>query len=1024
MVKLSRWGRSSADPEASDRARFGDHSFFAARDKSSSHQAEDAQEALLLLRTFEASGKGWFWAVDREGCLTYISEHLARSLTDAPAGLLGAPFSDVFGQADGDLTGRRTLPFVLARQSPFNRLTLCPADLSDQRYWAVSGTPQFDAAGRFTGYRGSAVDITEQRRSSAHASQLAQYDPLTGLANRRRMVEILDGCMAGAEHHHRACAVMLIDLDRFKQINDTLGHPAGDSILKQVAERLARLVGDKERVFRLGGDEFQVLLPNCEDRGVIGSLAGEIIASLSQPYSVEGSRCIIGASIGVAVAPDDGRSRADLIRNADLALYESKSAGRGCFRFFSSELRDAAHDKRTLELDLREALARGEIGLVYQPIVDARSGEIAGVEALLRWTHPVRGPVSPALFIPIAEEAGIVAQLGDWALRKACEDAAGWPGKVRVAVNVSPVQFTSEALPATVTSALAASGLSPDRLELEITEGVFLGESLTTDATFATLKGIGVRLALDDFGTGYSSLGYLRTAPFDKIKIDQTFVREATLPGSRNGAIIAAIVALAEALGMETTAEGIEYMDQLALIRSLRVSHVQGWVYSKALSSEDLAVRLQDGKWTISPSGPARQRPSRQAMYRKLGIIHGNRYRSTIMRNLSESGALIEGIEGLPLQSLVVADFGEGQLTFARVTRVSGRQVGIQFEQDLVDDGAGGFRPGQRVSAYALASAGLPSPGDPDKALGLDEDSASLQGFAQRLGLKRTARPQEPAPSLSLQWSSAATGGRTPTFQDISERYLDSLFGDEGARDSAERDLRDHILPIWGQLRFDQVAETDLAAWLAARSANGESASGADSERLKKLVGRMWSLAVDLNLADAELNPFEGSLRFDRRGQGDALLSADEAQQLLLSARASQNRQLKYIISLLMVTGARTGEILNVQWQHLDLAAGLWRVHVAGAAETRELRLTDAAVSLLRDIPRVEDCPFAVPNPATRKPYRSLNQSWDVVKAKALLPHLELDDLRYCDLGTDIWENRLLALLHQAEEDAPAAVAG
>lgn len=319
------------------------------------------------------------------------------------------------------------------------------------------------------------------------------------------------------------------------------------------------------------------MLPNCEDRGIVAELASEIVTSLSQPYSFQGNRCIIGASIGIAVAPADGRSSTDLIRNADLALYSSKSRGRGCFGFFSTDLLKAAEDKRTLEEDLRDALARGEMSLAYQPIVHARSNQITGVEALIRWTHPTRGPVSPALFIPIAEEAGIVAQLGNWALRQACTDAMTWPGKLRVAVNVSPVQF-NDALPATVTAALAGSGLPPERLELEITEGVFLSDPAAADAMFTTLKQIGVRLALDDFGTGYSSLGYLRTAPFDKIKIDQTFVREATVAGSRNSAIIAAIVALAEALDMETTAEGIEYMDQLDLIRSLKVSHVQGWV--------------------------------------------------------------------------------------------------------------------------------------------------------------------------------------------------------------------------------------------------------------------------------------------------------------------------------------------------------------------------------------------------------------------------------------------------------------
>ncbi len=413
----------------------------------------------------------------------------------------------------------------------------------------------------------------------------------------------------------------------------------------------------------------------------------------------------------------------------------------------------------------------------------------------MRWDHPGRGPISPALFIPIAEEAGLIGALGEWALRKACEDAAGWPVKLRVAVNVSPIQFMEESLPTLVMSALDDSGLAPERLELEITEGVFVGESPSTDTMFTTLKEIGVRLALDDFGTGYSSLGYLRTAPFDKIKIDQTFVHAATLPGSRNGAIIAAIVALAEALGMETTAEGIEYMDQLNLIRSLRVSHVQGWVYSKALDCEELSRRLEAGEWVIEPSGPARQRSNRQAMYRKVGVINGHRYRSVIMRNLSESGALIEGISELPLGTLIVVDLGDGQLAFARVTRAAGRQHGIAFEHDLVDDGNNGLCTSHRVSPYVLGTLGLPTPGDPDKDLGEGDNPAPLEALATKLGLTLAPKPDPEADLATLQWAPSLLGPQVPTFREVSERYLESVRGDEQGRDSAKRDLRNHILP-------------------------------------------------------------------------------------------------------------------------------------------------------------------------------------------------------------------------------------
>ena len=468
---------------------------------------------------------------------------------------------------------------------------------------------------------------------------------------------------------------------------------------------MLKIVGDREMVSRLGGDEFQIILPDVEDRGKLGELAADIIASLSQPYSVEGSRCIIGASIGVAIAPFDGQSSDDLVRNADLALYAAKGNGRGRFAFYSSDLHQAAEDRRALEEDLRDALARGEIALAYQPVVNAKSNMVTGVEALIRWTHRDRGAISPALFIPIAEEANLIWPLGEWVLKKACEDAAGWPGDMRVAVNVSPIQFANPELPKAVAKALAASGLSPDRLELEITESVFLGDTAETNRMFKALKGLGVRLALDDFGTGYSSLGYLQSAPFDKIKIDQSFVRGATELGSRNGAIIAAIVALAEALDMETTAEGIESLDQLDLIRKLNVSHVQGYVYSKPVPSADLVRHSEAGSWTIKPSGPARQRNDRFSMFRKVTAIHDNHRYAVVIRNLSTTGAFIEGILDVPIGTRFVIDFGEGQLVTATVRRSVKHQQGIEFEQTMVSDGNGGLCTRHRVSPYLIAAA-------------------------------------------------------------------------------------------------------------------------------------------------------------------------------------------------------------------------------------------------------------------------------------------------------------------------------
>ncbi len=668
-----------------------------------------SKQALLLLQNFEESGRGWFWSTDAEGRITYLSNSVCEILGRPASEIIGSHFAGLFCQGEEAASHQRTLPFILTKQSKFDDLPLQAAKADEQEiWWAVSGRPYFHSAKKFAGYRGSGTDITAQRRSANDTSRLATYDSLTGLLNRFRMSKLLETTLSAFVVQKRACSIMLIDLDRFKHVNDTLGHPAGDALLKQVAERLINVVGDREKIGRLGGDEFQIILQDVDDRGALGDMADRIIKSLSQPYIVNDSRCIIGASVGIAVSPFDGQSSEDLIRNADLALYAAKGGGRGRFRFYSSELLQAAEDRRVLEDDLRDALGKNQIWLAYQPVVNAQTNIVSGFEALIRWNHPERGAISPSLFIPIAEEANLIGELGEWALNKACEQAATWPGKMKVAVNVSPVQFANDLLPKIVEGALASSGLAPELLELEITEGVFLQESSGTDSMFAALKKIGVRLALDDFGTGYSSLGYLKTAPFDKIKIDQSFVRGATEPGSRNGAIIAAIVALAQALDMETTAEGIESLDQLELIRNLNVSHVQGYVYSQAVANEVLLERCQAGDWTIAPSGPAVTRGDRLSMYRKIGAIHENHCYNVVLRNLSVTGALIEGIVNVPIGTRFVLDFGDGQLAVSTVVRSMGHQQGLEFEERLVNDGNGGLCTSRRISPYMMAAAGMP----------------------------------------------------------------------------------------------------------------------------------------------------------------------------------------------------------------------------------------------------------------------------------------------------------------------------
>jgi diguanylate cyclase (GGDEF)-like protein len=670
--------------------------------------AASSVEALALLQNYEESGRGWFWATDDIGRITYISDAVSKAMERPHSELIGSNFVDLFIKSDDPDDLQRTLPFIFTRQSKFEDMPLQPVSGDEDLWWAVSGRPYHNAAGEFAGFRGSGVDVTAQRRNAKDNSRLAKYDSLTGLLNRFSMSKLLNTTLTVFHSQQRPCSIMLIDLDRFKHVNDTLGHPVGDALLKQVGERLIKVVGDREKISRLGGDEFQIILQDMEDRGALGELAERIIKSLSHPYSIEGSRCIIGASVGVAVSPFDGESSEELIRNADLALYAAKGGGRGRFRFYSKDLLQSAEDRRILEEDLRDALTRKELWLAYQPVVDAKTNIAKGFEALVRWNHPERGPISPAVFIPIAEEANLIGDIGEWAIRTACEQAAAWPGKLTVAVNMSPIQFANDLLPKIIENALNASGLPPERLELELTEGIFLQETADTDTMFKALKKLKVRLALDDFGTGYSSLGYLRTAPFDKIKIDQSFVREVTEPSSRNSAIIQAIVALANALDMDVTAEGVETLDQLDRIRELEVRYVQGYIYSKPVSNDELMEKYAAGEWKIEPTGPAVQRPDRLSMYRKIGAVHDNHYYKVILRNMSVTGALIEGIIDVPTGTRFVLDLSDGQLAPCRVVRSKDHQQGVEFEERLVNDGNGSYCTNRRVSPYSLAAAGMP----------------------------------------------------------------------------------------------------------------------------------------------------------------------------------------------------------------------------------------------------------------------------------------------------------------------------
>ena len=1017
MARIGFWQSTRAVP-ATDGSRSDNSSVSLARSSTPRgfDEAPSPAMASLILRSYETSCIGWFWSTDANGCLTYLTRRIAPLLISDPDDIRGTPLVDLFLKGDeGSGTGRN-LPFMFAKQCKFERIIVRAAGVDQTHLWSVSGTPQFDGRGQFTGYCGSGVDITEQRKSSESASRLAMYDSLTGLPNRLRMTQVLEADLKGLAVHRQPCAVMMIDLDRFKQVNDTLGHPAGDALLCQVGDRLSRIVGESERVFRLGGDEFQVILREG-DRDNLQELGNRIIASLSQPYSVAGSRCVIGASVGIAVGPTDGRQSDDLIRNADLALYAAKGSGRGRVSFFSSDLLQVAEDKRAIEEDLRDALAKGELHVFYQPIVSAINNVTTGVEALVRWHHPERGSISPGVFIPIAEEANLIGPLGEWILRKACEDAASWPGSIRVAVNVSPIQFTSGSLPTVVASALASSGLQPDRLELEITEGVFLSDSAAADTVFATLKQIGVRLALDDFGTGYSSLGYLRTAPFDKIKIDQSFVRAATLPGSRNRAIIAAIVALAEALGMETTAEGVESHDQLDLIRMLRVSHVQGYIYSQAIASDELTDRLDKGKWIIPPSGPTKQRSDRVSMYRKVRAIFGNHYRSVLIRNLSETGALVEGLDDVPFESQLIIDLGEGHLAFAKVNRSRNRQQVIVFEERLVSDGRGGLRTVNPVSPYALRKAGLPPLNEDARPPSPQADNRSqLATLRTKLGLIIPTAPaliDRPVGSRSGGERRADPSGlpggtermgptrNSRTIATLADQYLRLMGGDAERHARDLLSLQQHILPSFGHMLPDQLGPSLIADWLAAK-AEEEGIEATEMSQLQAVLGQLYVQAIQWNDAISLDGGFDRGQLEPRRDVHERPLSSDEIARLEVAAESSANPNLKFIVALLILTRVRQRDLLEARWEQFDLDEGVWIIPSVDAGKERRVELSLEAIAVLRQVPQIDDCPFLLANPSTQKPYRSFTTSWDTARMKAGLADVEIDDLRFCTEGKGV----------------------
>jgi diguanylate cyclase (GGDEF)-like protein/PAS domain S-box-containing protein len=473
-------------------------------------------------------------------------------------------------------------------------------ELRDGRTIAVVMTPM--AGG---GWVVTHEDITERRRAEKQIAHMARHDALTGLPNRVLLRERLGEALAGVQRGERL-AVLYLDLDNFKSVNDTLGHHIGDDLLKTAAGRLRNTLREQDTVARVGGDEFAIIQAGFDQPVETAMLARRVLEAVRAPYSLQGHTIVADTSIGIAIAPSDGADAAELLKNADMALYRAKADGRGTYRFFEPAMDARMKVRRTLELAMRTALVNCEFELHYQPLVRLRDHKVTGCEALLRWRHPERGMVSPAEFIPVAEEIGLIVPLGEWVLRRACEDAAAWPDGVKVAVNLSPIQVMNPNLLTTVIGALAASGLPANRLELEITESVLMQNTEATLAALHRLRELGVRISMDDFGTGYSSLSYLRSFPFDKIKIDRSFI-SGLGDGDDSIAIVMAIAGLAKNLGIMTTAEGVETRQQLQHVKALGCSEMQGFLFSAPRRAAELAALFRPQAELNPPAPPVRR---------------------------------------------------------------------------------------------------------------------------------------------------------------------------------------------------------------------------------------------------------------------------------------------------------------------------------------------------------------------------------------------------------------------------------
>ena len=548
---------------------------------------EQSQARNLRLIDFMSTASDSLWETDSD---LRVNGGFRVVWADGKAGLVGVE-REILSAVDGktllEAMGGATVPEAewlqhtedIRARRPY-RGFVCPIKFGDGIHWLESsGNPVFDDAGHFAGYRGTTRDITRRKEDEALIAFMAQHDPLTGVPNRKLLREKIQHALTGVTPE-AGMAVLYLDLDRFKTVNDTLGHPVGDSLLRAVAERLTACLRSIDTVARLGGDEFAIVQTAVRDREQVSALAGRITSAIAHPFDIDGHHIPVVVTLGIARAPADGDSPDVLMRNADIALYQAKAEQPGGWLFFEAGMGARLDARRELEKDLRAALARDQFEVFYQPLCDVGTRRVTGFEALLRWHHPDRGLVTPDEFIPIAEDTGLIESIGAWVLGQACADAARWPDSLHIAINLSPVQFKSPTLVTAVRDALGKSGLPARRLELEITEAVLMQNSEATLKALNELRALGATIALDDFGTGYSSLSYLRSFPFDKIKIDRSFIMDMT-KNEGAAAIVRAIAALGTSLNLTTTAEGVETEEQFALVQSEGYTEAQGYLFSK-----------------------------------------------------------------------------------------------------------------------------------------------------------------------------------------------------------------------------------------------------------------------------------------------------------------------------------------------------------------------------------------------------------------------------------------------------------